>query len=282
VPVYCRFFMMFQLLILLVVNVHGAPLFASEVDMVRVEDGKYSRDIIFQHFDTEWSAEINLTENSRTDDFTPVTIRDDQNRALVLWKESIGVDASQLRYRTVQFNPNGEPVEAGKIQTIKTETTHQSSPTLFKDQNGIIWGVWVGFNGTDDDIYYSRLIDGAWDDEKRIYEQNNDVPDLGPWVRLNITDRIEIRWRQFDFGRGAYVDVFSVATVSPDGQEIIWTSPADYVLNPLENAPTIPDDFVMPAHVTTPDSVALYSSDWPQHALHWNRLRPNAGSGGLD
>ena len=246
------------------------------VDLVRVEDGKFSREIIYQLKLDEWQSPVSLTKNSRTDDFTPVSIRVKPNTALVLWKESTGVDASRLRFCLIEFQNDGKLKEIGDIASLKTTTMHQSSPTLIRDASGQIWGFWVGLNGKDDDIFYAQFTENRWSAERRLYDKDNAVPDLRPTARINTTGTLELRWRQFSFEKAGYVDVFSTFVQDAAESSGEWTVPMEYVLNPLEKKPTLPDGFSLPEGISQPDTIAINLSGQPDIAFHWNYLDADA------
>ncbi len=242
------------------------------LDLVRVEQGKFSREIIYQHKQDRWFPPVSLTKDSRTDDFTPASIRIAAGRSLVLWKESTGVDASRLVYSIVEIAENGGYKRKSENAVVRTNTPHQSSPTLIRENNDTIWGFWVGFNGKDDDIYYAKFFDGGWSEEKRLYNDENGVPDLQPSARINLNGRLELRWRQFSFEKSNYIDVFSRLESRSGAEPDRWSVPAEYVLNPLEKTPRLPEDFVLPSGVSQPNSASINFSGHPQIVLHWNKL----------
>ncbi len=242
------------------------------LDLVRVEDGKYSREIIYQQKLDQWQPPVSLTKDSRTDDFTPVSIRTASGDTMVLWKESTGVDASRLVYCLIKITGKGSLERRSPNTTIKTITAHQSSPTLIRAGNGAIWGFWVGFNGKDDDIFYAQFDGVGWGEEKRLFDKDNGVPDLKPTARININGELELRWRQFSFAKNNYIDVFSRFEPDSSGVSRKWSAPNEYVVNPLEKIPRLPSDFTLPEGVSQPDSATVNFSGLPGIVLHWNNL----------
>jgi len=244
----------------------------SWLDLVSVENGEHSRDIIFQSYDGQWKPPVWLTQGSRTDEFSPVNLRVSDQQTLVLWKELTGVDASNLLFTLIDVDTNGEVLSIGEIQTLTTDTPHQSSPTLIQDSEGLVWGFWIGFNGSDDDIYFASFSNGEWSAEKRLFEQPNGVPDVRPTARINADGAVEIRWQQYSFDEDAYIDVHSLLESDTGSNQFKWSEPRKYVINPLEKTPKLPQDFSLPSTVTMPDSVAINYADHRNIAFHWNSL----------
>ncbi len=243
----------------------------SWLNLVSVEQGEHSRDIVFQTYNGQWQTPVWLTQGSRTDEFSPANLRVSNSQILVLWKELTGVDASNLLYTQVDVDPNGLVLSVGQIQTVKTETAHQSSPTLIRDPSGQVWGFWVGFNGTEDDIYFATFSNEGWTEEKRLYEQANGVPDVRPTARFNVDGAVELRWQQYSFDEGAYIDVYSF--LEPANQNPPkWSKPSKYIVNPLEKAPQLPRDFSLPQSLTMPDSVAINYAEYQNVVIHWDKL----------
>jgi len=249
---------------------------SDRIDLVRTEQGKFSRDIVYQLHTDQWQQPVVLTKNSTTDDFSPAILRIDNDRALVIWKELVGLDASNLLFSFIHFKTDGSVESVSDSQTLKTKTAHQASPTLLRDLQGRIWGFWVGFNGKDDDIYFSRFVDNRWMEERRLFAQDNDVPDLRPTARLNVAGVPELRWRQFSFDKGAYIDVYAVLeSENEDGAR--WSDPEEYVINPLEKSPRFPENFALPDAVSAPKSVAINYYRHPNVVLHWDKLYKETG-----
>jgi hypothetical protein len=84
-----------------------------------------------------------------------------------------------------------------KQPDIVSDTQNDWGPSIILDSNGNPWLAWVGFDGTDDDIYYTYWTGNKWKKTLRV-NTDDGWPDTLPILYLN-KDRIpEVRWSGFN------------------------------------------------------------------------------------
>ena len=227
--------------------------------------------MVYQYFDGKhWSADFNVTENNKVDDFTPVVVGYKAQSLMVVWIESTGVDASELRFRSRTKN------EWSAIGTIQSLTAHTSLPTLLVDQGGRIWCFWVGFDGQDDEIYFSVYEANQWQAAQKIYTKDNAVPDILPVARLDKKQRPVVTWRRLDEKTFVYKSVqatlLSVQDARKGAASVAWIKVVSVLPNPFM-AVTTPADFVTPKQASNLASVSLYFPSLKGYTIQLDRVK---------
>ena len=85
-----------------------------------------------------------------------------------------------------------EDVESVSIQ--KTGPQLALSATVLADGTWLV--LWAGFDGSDDDIFWSRRLDATWSEPRRLHP-NNRVPDILPTVTVT-GNSAQAAWSFFD------------------------------------------------------------------------------------
>ena len=122
---------------------------------------------------------------------SPVLLTDDSRLEGCVWLEG----SNQQDFTVLASAWNGtswERVESVSIQ--KTGPQLALSATVLEDGTWLV--LWAGFDGTDDDIFWSRRLDGIWSKPKRLHADNR-VPDILPTVTAT-GDSAIAAWSFFD------------------------------------------------------------------------------------
>ena len=236
---------------------------APEWQLVSVDQGEHSLDIYYQNSENTDGVPENLSENNKLNDFTPVILGSPARETMVVWSEANGAIASQLKYRTL----SDSGWSGAKV--IESATQTDTAPTLVLDGRGRIWCFWVGFDGADDEIYFSVYENQNWWEPQRLYKQDNEVPDLFPTAILSSNGKMEVNWKRFDFVSRQYVDLI---TELIDDEEIKFSEPKRTVLNPFKSIARLPRGFKIPEGVAHPRSATIYFSAMPNHTIHYERV----------
>lgn len=85
-----------------------------------------------------------------------------------------------------------ETVEEVSIQ--ETGPQLALSATVLEDGSWLV--LWAGYDGTDDDIFWSRRRDGTWSEPRRLHA-NNQVPDILPTITAH-GPNAHAAWSFFD------------------------------------------------------------------------------------
>lgn len=86
------------------------------------------------------------------------------------------------------------------FERVETVSVHKAGPqlalsaTVLDDGSWLV--LWAGFDGTDDDIFWSRRENGAWSKPKRLHA-DNEVPDILPTVTASAAGA-RAAWSFFD------------------------------------------------------------------------------------
>ena len=254
-------------LVLLLLTLFSIQGFTDQrIDLVRVEAGKHGPDIIYQIFDGRWGETVNLSNNNKFDDFSPAIIRNAQGDLLVTWIEVANVDVSEIIYRKQTVKGWSAP------EVIDTPHGQNTLPTLALDKSGTIWCIWVGFDGTDDEIFAASMIKDKWSKPMRIYQQDNAVPDYQPTTSINNNGMVVVNWIRFDTEVSDYVDYRVAMRGIDDRGNPLWGAPEKVVANPLVSLGKVPRSFQLPEGVRDLQSVAIYLPSLPGQTLHYGRL----------
>lgn len=134
-------------------------------------------------------------------------------------------------------------------EILLTGLSSNFAPTVIVDDNEVPWVVWSGNNGIfNDEIYFSRFIDGKWEDAQLVNDANN-VPDIKPVIAINEQRKIQVTWDGYRDGN--YLQLRAVW--SANGQEWEKVDDSDTV-STAENKAYVSDqgsglpDFVKDSH----------------------------------
>lgn len=165
------------------VEAEGAQILAARTDendlaFYRVEQGR-----------TERLAD--LPRPSRKLRAGPVLLAADERLEGVAWLE--GTWQQDLTVRAATWN--GTSWETNELVSGRMSGPQVAlSGTVLGDGSWLL--VWAGFDGTDDEIYWSRRVDGVWSTPKRLHAGNK-VPDITPVVSV-AGDSAVVAWSVFD------------------------------------------------------------------------------------
>ncbi len=128
------------------------------------------------------------TGNLRTG---PVLVTADERLDGVLWLE--GSNQQDFAIRAATWN--GTSWERSELVSPSRGRPQLAlSATVLSDGSWL--AVWAGFDGHDDEIYWTRRIDGDWSRPERIHRGNR-VPDILPSVVAH-GDRASVAWSFYD------------------------------------------------------------------------------------
>lgn len=186
-------------------------------------DGK-DEDLFYSHWNgSEWTAEGRVAPDVSSLDKTPFILVDGKGMVWVAW--------SRWKRKLLNCNPSlptpfrnsgrdpgpveGTGCRAGSAiekdiyvtywegfewtppQKVNSpRVTSNLSPQMVVDPQGKLWIFWSGFDGVDDDIYYSYWNGHTWQPEARI-NPDNTVPDVNPSAKVDESGVIWVTWNGF-------------------------------------------------------------------------------------
>ncbi|MCJ7668547.1 MAG: GDSL-type esterase/lipase family protein [Anaerolineae bacterium] len=128
-----------------------------------------------------WSAPQVLVAHPDLWDHAPVIACDNQGKAWVVWSGSTGTD-DRLFYAKWEGDGWSRP------QVVRTTISIRNhSPALAAGEDGTLWPVWVGFDGNDEEIFFSRWVGDSWEPERRLNgdDQDSELYDLSPSIAFD-------------------------------------------------------------------------------------------------
>jgi len=139
-----------------------------------------------------WSAPQQLTYNNANNLHPAFVIAPDSSR-WIFWS-AVNPDGIGIEY-TVGRDGNWP-------QPVKLESGHATAitPAVLISPDQTLWLVWAGNDGGQDEIYWSRFVNAAWQPPKQVNAVNQ-VPDVKPEILLNEQGQVEVRWQGFRNGR---------------------------------------------------------------------------------
>jgi len=128
-----------------------------------------------------WSEPQVVAPHPEFWDHTPAITFDHQGRAWVVWSGSTGID-DRLFYARWEGDGWSPP---RVVHTTASVRNH--SPTLAADGDGTLWLVWVGFDGNDEEIFFSRWEGEGWEPERRLNtdDQDSALYDVSPSMAID-------------------------------------------------------------------------------------------------
>lgn len=121
----------------------------------------------------------------------PVILTAEDRMEGVAWLEGTGQDDFSI-LASVWNGTSWEDVEVVSAGTGRAQLALAS--TVLDDGSWLV--LWAGYDGNDDDIFWSRRVDGRWTQPERIHA-NNKVPDVLPTV-VTHGDMAHAAWSYFD------------------------------------------------------------------------------------
>ena len=135
-----------------------------------------------------WSAPVKVTTDN-TDNITPcIDVAADGTKYLV-WTT---VDTKGHRIRYAVFNGNAWSAP----QELPQQPEGANAPFVAVDDAGVVWVVFTGNDGVDDDIYCSRLVKGTWSKAARVHAPNQ-TPDMNPYIEITANNTVVATWQGF-------------------------------------------------------------------------------------
>jgi hypothetical protein len=207
----------------------AAPCWGAEQEIVWSQsDGlRYE---IYHSATTEgtWEQPEKLTDNNANNRHPAFAIAPDGTR-WIFWS-AIRPDGISIQYLVGNGGEWSEPI------SLDMEDLRSSiAPSVLIDKKGVVWMVWAGNNGTNqDEIYWNRYTGSGWQKPQMINTANQ-VPDIRPEIRYNKQGQLEVQWQ--GFREGKYRDLVSVWTGTA------WSPEQEFEKEKKdkEEAPVLPD-----------------------------------------
>lgn len=121
---------------------------------------------------------------------TPCVASKDNDSGVLVWSARME-NSTELYYIQHQDETWSLP------KKIETNLSSNLSPVLTYDKDGQLWMAWVGFDGVDDDIFFSRWDGVAWDLPVRVHIDNV-TPDLFPLMGIDPGGALWIQWSGYE------------------------------------------------------------------------------------
>lgn len=135
----------------------------------------------------KWGKTIAVTDDN-ADNLHPAVDQTVDGTRWIVWT-AIEDGAYSIFARSVK----GE--QLGEVKMVSRELTGNIYPTVIVDRFDTVWVIWSG-HGANDDIFYSRLVAGKWQQPLPLHSANQ-VPDIQPSVALTDEGMPVVRWRRF-------------------------------------------------------------------------------------
>lgn len=151
-----------------------------------------SGDLFFLHHTNGRTIEL-TTPPAKTGDLRsgPVLLTDKDRMEGTVWLEGSGPQD----FTVLASAWNGSSWETPEIVSVQqTGPQLALSATVLADGTWLV--LWAGFDGSDDDIFWSRRIDGNWSEPRRL-NIDNQVPDVLPTVTAT-DEGAHAAWSFFD------------------------------------------------------------------------------------
>ena len=159
------------------------------MDMVWVDSNEARHDIRFSTWNgAQWSDPMRVT-NDAVDNLAPCIDTGADGKKHLVW---MAVDATGHRVKHAVFDGSkwSEP------EVIPTLPAVSGAPFVVADDNGVVWVVFAGNDGEDDDVYCTRLINGTW----TVYQQvnvDNESPDIHPFIEITTDKKVVVTWQGY-------------------------------------------------------------------------------------
>lgn len=159
------------------------------MDMVWVDTAGSRHDILFSAWDGDsWSEPVRVT-NDVVDNLAPCIDTGADGKKHLVW---MAVDATGHRVKHAVF----DGAKWSEPELIPTLPAVSGAPFVVADDNGVVWVVFAGNDGEDDDVYCTRLINGKW----TVYQQvnaDNEYPDIHPFIEITTDKKVVVTWQGY-------------------------------------------------------------------------------------
>lgn len=155
-----------------------------------------------------WQEPLQLSDN-RGLNVVPAVVKLNDGKVFVAWSTYENGE-SKITYRQETEGGWSEP------EAYISGLSQNMAPSLLVDAEGVLWLIFAGFNGVNDEIYYATWQDGQFGTAEAITD--NDIPDILPVTGLSPeTGSLWVQWSQFS--TAGYVKYQSIRE---DGE---WSTP---------------------------------------------------------
>jgi len=138
-----------------------------------------------------WAPAIQVSANGNRN-LVPSVVSDKEGTLWLFW-------SSQEKGHFLLYHARVLPDDITAPEVVIEWLTNNMAPSALVDESGTLWLVWSGFDGSDDDIFFSKLEGSRWRSPRRV-NRDDDSPDIQPLIGLD-TDGIPwVVWRGFDNG----------------------------------------------------------------------------------
>ena len=176
--------------------------------------------------------------NSSVPIITPAVSSDDDS----VWVVFVETNGSIGRIRVIKKTDE----EWQRQPEIVANTQNVWGPSIIIDNKGTPWLAWAGYDGIDDDIYYTFWNGNAWKTPEKV-NTDDDWPDTLPILALNNQGAPEVRWSGFNGSK--YIRYFSTW----DGNR--WSQEAE-AINPFSAPLALQTE--LPSFLTDKTHAALH------------------------
>lgn len=215
------------LLLLLSITLPASAADSGLAMLAWIEPAKNGFNLYFsERMEKTWSKP-KIILNSSIPIITPA-ISSDKDSSWVVFIENNG---SAGRVKAIKSAEN----QWQRLPEIPSNTQNDWGPTIIIDHKGTPWLAWAGYDGNDDDIYYTFWNGNEWISPGKV-NTDDDWPDTLPKLALNKEGSPELRWSGFNGSK--YVQYFSTW----DGSK--WSEEAEAInpfSTPLELQTLLPD-----------------------------------------
>ena len=147
-------------------------------------------EIFFSSYENnKWSPPFQISDNDSTD-YIPVAVTGNDCRTWVFWSR-LGERVISLHYR-VYFKGTWS-----EVKQLDTGMESNTAVTVLVGSDNKPWLVWAGFDGKDDDIFWSRWNGLGWSGPERV-NVDDEYPDILPAIMFGPDGLPVIQWQGFD------------------------------------------------------------------------------------
>lgn len=125
---------------------------------------------------------------------TPALASDSWGDVWVVWIERRSAEEYLLRYCQIQ---DDVVVVSGTVPSV---TARNYAPTLLVDGDDTPWVAWSGYDGEDEEIYFSRWTGASWSAPSMVHADNS-TPDTLPVLGMERNGVPWLRWTKQLLGR---------------------------------------------------------------------------------
>lgn len=134
----------------------------------------------------KWSEPQKIT-NDNADNLHPCLDTGSDGKKWLVWT-AIEQGGYEIRYAVEVGEKWSDP------QTLPSGLSSNIAPTVIVDDADVPWIVWSGNDGiSNDEIYYTRFIDGKWQ-KPNLVNKTNDIPDILPVIAITDQGKPQVTW----------------------------------------------------------------------------------------